>query len=74
MNLWSTIKGSIFRALIRQLIISTSIGLSWSLIISLLNFKLDSGFDLDSGSRQEEGPIAGLFIKRDHFTNSLKSR
>ena len=69
-----TIKGSISKALVRQLIILTSEKLSQSLAISLLNFKLDSGFDLNSRARQERGLIAGLFIKRNRFTNNLQSR
>jgi hypothetical protein len=56
------------------LMILTSTGLSWSLIISLLNFDLDGGFDLNSRFRYKGGPIAGLFIKRDHFISSFKSR
>ena len=52
----------------------TSIGLSWSLIIGLLNSNLDGGFSLYSGSRYKGGPIVGLLIRRDRFTNSLKSR
>jgi len=54
--------------------ILTSIGLSWSLTIGLLNSDLNSGFDLDSGFRHKRGPIIGLFIKKDYFTSSLKSR
>jgi hypothetical protein len=53
---------------------STSIGLSWSLIIGLLNSNSDSGFNLDSRSKYKGGPIAGLFIRRDRFTSSLRSR
>jgi hypothetical protein len=52
----------------------TSIGLGWSLIIGLSNSNLDSGFNLDSESRYKGGLIAGLFIRRDCFTSSLKSR
>ena len=73
-NSLSTIKGSISGALARRLITLTSIGLSWSLTIGLLNSNLDSGFNLDSRFRYKGGPVAGLFIRRDYFTSSLKSR
>ena len=39
-----------------------------------MNSNLDSGFNLDSRFRHKGGPIAGLFIRRDRFTSSLKSR
>ncbi|XTI94077.1 kinase-like protein [Cenococcum geophilum] len=73
-NLLLIIKGFISGALARQLMTLTSIGLSWSLTIGLSNSNLNSGFNLDSRSRHKGGPIAGLFIRRDCFTNSLKSR
>jgi len=74
MNSLLTIKGFISRAPARRPIMLTSIGLSWSLTIGLLNSNLDGGFDLDFRFRHKGGPIAGLFIRRDRFTSSLKSR
>jgi len=54
--------------------ILTSTGLSWSLTISLLNSNLNNGFDLDFKFKHKRGPVVGLFIKKDHFTNSFKSK
>ena len=69
-----TIKGFISGAPACQLTTSTSIGLSQSLTIGLSNSNSDSSFDLDSGFRYKRSPVVGLFIKRDCFTSSLKSR
>ena len=73
-NLLLTIKDFISGALVCQLTTLTFTGLSWSLIISLLNSNLDNSFDLNSRFRHKEGLIVGLFIKRDRFTSSFKSR
>ena len=74
MNSLSTIKGSISGTPARRPTTSTSTGLSWSWTIGLSNFDSDGGFDLDSGSRQEGGHVAGLFIRRERFTGSFESR
>ena len=72
MNSPSTIKGSISGTPARRPTTSAPIGLSWSWTIGPSNS--DSGFDLDSRSRQEGGPVGGLFIRRDRFTGSFESR
>ena len=74
MNSPLTIKDSISGTPARRPTTPTSAGLSWSLTIGPSNSDSDGGFDMDSGSRQEGGPVAGLFIRRDRFTGSLESR
>jgi serine/threonine protein kinase len=74
MNLPLTIKDSISGTPVRRPTTPTSTGLSWSLTIGPSNSDSDGGFDMDSGSRQEGGLVAGLFIRRDRFTGSLESK
>ncbi|KAF2453500.1 kinase-like domain-containing protein [Lineolata rhizophorae] len=48
---------------------------SWSLTIGPSNSDSDGGFSMaDSEPRLNEGPMTGLFIRRDRFTGSLVSR
>jgi len=51
-----------------------STGLNWFLTIGLSNSDLNSGFNLDFGFRYKGGSIAGLFIKKDYFISSFKSK